>query len=136
MRFEKGYVPWNKGRRGDKLTETTRQKMSKAKIGNTNMTGKTRESCNNWKGGFKKDKDGYILFLVPEGYRFPSMKDGKGYIRLSRLIMAEFLNRPLTEEEVVHHKNEIKDDNRIENLELMGSNSEHITCHHRLREEV
>ena len=68
----------------------------------------------NWKGGRIKDKHGYVLIWKPE---HPNCKTA-GYIHEHRFVMSEYLNRPLNREENVHHKNGIRDDNRLENLEL------------------
>lgn len=63
--------------------------------------------------GSKSDKAGYIQVRTISG----NGKNGK-YTYEHRLVMAEYLGRDLLPSESVHHKNGIKDDNRIENLEL------------------
>ena len=45
---------------------------------------------------------------------------GKRRVLEHRLVMAEFLGRPLLRTEYVHHKHENTLDNRIDNLEIMS----------------
>ncbi len=74
-----------------------------------------------WRGG-RKHSRGYIYLKVYPSHPFyEAMADSLGYIPEHRLVMADHLGRPLTNTEVVHHKNGIKTDNRIENLELFAS---------------
>jgi len=77
------------------------------------------------------DKNGYVRVLLQlEDAKFSSMGDRKKrYVPEHRLVMAKHLDRCLKPQEIVHHKNGIKSDNRIENLMLLQSPREHFYLH-------
>lgn len=58
---------------------------------------------------------GYVEIWKPNH----PMAQKSGYLLEHRFVMSEHLGRLLEPHEVVHHKNEDKTDNRIENLELL-----------------
>ena len=59
---------------------------------------------------------GYRIVPVPMSLR--GLTGGDSSAPEHRLVMAVFLQRPLRADEFVHHRNGVRTDNRIENLEL------------------
>ena len=60
------------------------------------------------------NNNGYEILYEPEN---PNANKN-GLVLIHRKVMSEFLGRPLLRTEQVHHKNGIRNDNRLENLEL------------------
>ncbi len=82
-------------------------------------------------------KENNIDLSIPKKYKAPNgsgHRDPHGYVYINKVdhpnaqkrgriyehtfVMSKFIGRPLNKKETVHHKNGIRDDNRIENLEL------------------
>jgi hypothetical protein len=70
-------------------------------------------------GSSRIDEHGYITIKV-FNHPFGTVKnvDGTSWVKEHRYVMEQHIGRYLKPHENVHHKNAIKDDNRIENLEL------------------
>lgn len=66
-----------------------------------------------WRGNKIMHRRGYVQVRVPNHPNAVS-----GYVFEHRLVMEDHLGRLLKKNENVHHKNGVKDDNRLENLEL------------------
>jgi len=77
-----------------------------------------------WSGGVKFDNLGYKLIWVE-----PKERRGKHeYVREHRLTMEKHIGRRLKYNEVVHHKNHNRLDNRICNLEIQNR-GDHARLH-------
>jgi hypothetical protein len=81
---------------------------------NREVKSRRGENSRRWKGGRTKTKYGYIKIFNLD---HPN-SDRAGYVLEHVYIMQQHLGRPLEKGEKIHHKNGVRDDNRIENLEL------------------
>lgn len=122
----------SESKKGHEVSVETRKKLSlafkdkpiseqhKRNIGLANVG----EKNSNWRGGKNMDSYGYWRIWSPTH----PFKDCYGYVFEHRLVMEKHIGRHLTRDELVHHINEIKTDNRIENLQLM-TRIEHSRLH-------
>lgn len=71
-----------------------------------------------------EDKDGYLIkdWVAEDGARHRA--------RVHRMVMSTHLGRELSKDEIVHHKNGNKKDNRVENLEIIDGHRLHKLLHH------
>ena len=116
---------------GYKQTIEHRAKVIKTLGSFGNQTG---DKNPNWKGGRvinydnirKKDRvkgtDGYVLLRLPNHPRAYRNR----YYPEHRYVMEQKLGRILRQYEHIHHINGIKDDNRIENLELINAQTHNL----------
>ena len=110
----------SKANKGRKKSEATKQKLSAAK--KKNFDGLV-------KAGHKQRRtDGYISRYAPEHPQATK----NGYVMEHIIVMQKAIGKPIKEDEVVHHINHNRSDNRIENLKLMKKH-DHMQMHMRLR---
>jgi len=112
---------WNKGK---KASRKAIENQSKAQLKMNEERRKKGISHWNQKNGVRKS-NGYIEILSP----FHPYKNKSNHVKRSRLIIEAHLKRFLKSCEVVHHINEIKDDDRIENLYLFPTRQDHDRYH-------
>ena len=103
-------------RKGKKLSDEQKKRIGE------------RNSCSynglNGYGHTKMHNGGYVLVYVP---KHPNAHSD-GYAMFHTVVMERKIGRYLSENEVVHHINHDKTDNRIENLMLMDKR-EHLSMH-------
>ena len=89
-------------------------KTKKAKSCRSCSVKRRGEDHGSWKGGRVQLKDGYVRIWAPD---HPRAVNGR-YVLEHIQVMEQALGRYLYDDERVHHKNKVRNDNRPGNLEL------------------
>jgi hypothetical protein len=109
---------------GKHHSEASREKMRRGQL----RVGRKGKDCPFYKGRWINRGYWYVNLceLTEEQKKLaePMCRRHRTGILEHRLVMAMALERPLVRTDIVHHKNGVKTDNRIENLELTN-NPEH-----------
>lgn len=122
-----------------KLSDTGRANMSAAQKGKKLSQRqiemiRIRNSCNfnglNGYGHTKLQNNGYVIAYAPKHPH--AHRDG--YVMLHTILIERNIGRYLNADEVVHHINHDRKDNRIENLQLMKK-KDHMSMHMKERHE-
>lgn len=77
----------------------------------------------NWKGGKVKSNNYWLI------YQSNHPNAVNKYIKRANLVAEQYLNRYLNKEEIVHHINNIKDDDRPKNLYVFDNKRKHTSYH-------
>lgn len=78
-----------------------------------------------WRGGRTTSGTGYVYTYAPD---HPNATEA-GYVMEHRLVIEAAIGRHLEPHEEVHHRNHVRDDNRLENLQLTSGVAEHRSIH-------
>lgn len=105
----KGRTAWNKGKNSPKTAG---------------------KNSVHWKGGKRINSSGYLEIYIPEHPFANKLK----LIAEHRLIVEKKIGRYLKPEEIVHHIDENKLNNKIENLMLFKSNQKHTKFHTKIKQ--
>src|SRR3990167_2273826 len=115
---------FHKAREGTKLSDEIKSHMkgkhlgfkhSQESIAKMKLAIPSGKNHYNWKGGKIKHSDGHILIKAPKH----PFAQKNGYIFEHRLVMEKKLGRYLFPQERIHHINSVKDDNKLENLQIV-----------------
>ncbi len=86
------------------------------------------ENHYNWKGGRITDQYGYSLIYSPD-----HLNKRKNYVREHILVAEKALDKYLPRDVVVHHVDEIRGNNKSNNLVVCENQKYHMLLHKRMR---